>query len=333
MGVPLHRRRHSRVAVARRSTARDLVERERRHVAGARRETCSTSQAAGSVAGLRCRRAANRSRRCRRGRCTGRARSSPTDHVAMPEGERERPRDDGRAGHLQMTRVAFCARRGRSDRGRQPRRGRRLCGSCPSRASPRPLYVTSAPGEPFESLRRRTGGAGSWCCRNGKDPCEPVPRHPLPRSSRARSRGSCRWRFDPGLREEQTLLRRLHGRERRNTRVVRYTSNGPRGAIPGSAKQARVSSRTSRRTTTAGSSSFGPDKAALLGQTATAAVVAAIRSATARASARPFAKIMRLNVNAPKVYWQLVAYGPPQPVAVLVRPRKRRSLHRRRRAG
>ena len=70
---------------------------------------------------------------------------------------------------------------------------------------------------------------------------------------------------------------------------------------------AASSSRTSRRTTTAASCSSAPT-AASTGGTATAAA-AATRSTNGQSLARPFAKIMRLNINAAKPRWTLVAYG------------------------
>ena len=90
-----------------------------------------------------------------------------------------------------------------------------------------------------------------------------------------------------------------------DTRVVRYTSNGT-SAVPGSAKQLLfVKDFASNHN--GGQLQFGPDKRLYWGNGDGGG--GGDPQHNGQSLARPFAKIMRLNVNAPKVYWQMVAYG------------------------
>jgi glucose/arabinose dehydrogenase len=90
-----------------------------------------------------------------------------------------------------------------------------------------------------------------------------------------------------------------------DTRVVRYTSNGT-NALPGSAKQL-VFVKDFASNHNGGQLQFGPDKRLYWGNGDGGG--GGDPQHNGQSLARPFAKIMRLNVNAPKVYWQLVAYG------------------------
>ena len=90
-----------------------------------------------------------------------------------------------------------------------------------------------------------------------------------------------------------------------DTRVVRYTSNGT-SALPGSAKRLLfVKDFASNHN--GGQLQFGPDKRLYWGNGDGGG--GGDPQHNGQSLARPFAKIMRLNVNAPKVYWQMVAYG------------------------
>jgi glucose/arabinose dehydrogenase len=90
-----------------------------------------------------------------------------------------------------------------------------------------------------------------------------------------------------------------------DTRVVRYTSNGT-SAVPGSAKQLLfVKDFASNHN--GGQLQFGPDKRLYWGNGDGGG--GGDPQHNGQSLARPFAKIMRLNVNATKVYWQMVAYG------------------------
>ena len=90
-----------------------------------------------------------------------------------------------------------------------------------------------------------------------------------------------------------------------DTRVVRYTSNGT-SAIPGTAKLL-VFVKDFATNHNGGQLQFGPDKRLYWGNGDGGGQGDPKRNG--QSLARPFAKIMRLNVNAPKVYWQMVAYG------------------------
>jgi glucose/arabinose dehydrogenase len=90
-----------------------------------------------------------------------------------------------------------------------------------------------------------------------------------------------------------------------DTRVVRYTSNGTT-AIPGSAKLL-VFVKDFASNHNGGQLQFGPDKRLYWGNGDGGGQ--GDPKHNGQSLARPFAKLMRLNVNAPKVYWQMVAYG------------------------
>jgi glucose/arabinose dehydrogenase len=90
-----------------------------------------------------------------------------------------------------------------------------------------------------------------------------------------------------------------------DTRVVRYTSNGTAANL-GSAKQL-VFVKDFAPNHNGGQLQFGPDKRLYWGNGDGGG--AGDPQHNGQSLARPFAKIMRLNVNAPKARWQLVAYG------------------------
>ena len=247
-------------------------------------------------------------------------------------GQRERPRDERRARHLHaaddeallavfavLLATLLRLRRGalRGDALHLVRvaqvhgAGVRDCGA----------------GRAGQPLRRRAGGPHPRA-RERPPARDAVPRHP-PAGQERRRAGAALGRLRSRVRDEPPLLRRLHRHERRHARravpLERHARRSRRR------RSSCSSSRTSRRTTTAASCSSGPT-AGSTGGTATAAA-AAIPSTTGRTSARPFAKIMRLNVNAPTAALAARRLRAAQPVALLVRPRERRPLHRRRRPG
>ena len=113
-----------------------------------------------------------------------------------------------------------------------------------------------------------------------------------------------------------------------HTRVVEYRSDGRRRS---SAFGSCSSSSSRTRTTTAARSPSGPT-AACTSAWATAAPAATPRTAR-RTSAAVLGKLLALNVNKRGAKWQIVGARAPQPVALLLRPRHGRAVHRRRRPG
>ena len=90
-----------------------------------------------------------------------------------------------------------------------------------------------------------------------------------------------------------------------DTRVVQYRSDGTR-ALPGSARQL-VFVRDFAPNHNGGQLQFGPDRRLYWGNGDGGGGGDPHRNG--QNLGRPFAKIMRLNVNAPKPRWTLVAYG------------------------
>ena len=111
--------------------------------------------------------------------------------------------------------------------------------------------------------------------------------------------------FDPDYATEPPLLRRLHRPERRHARRA-STARTARRAIPSSAKQLLfVKDFASNHN--GGQLQFGPDGRLYWGNGDGGG--GGDPQHNGQSLARPFAKIMRLNVNAAKPRWQLVAYG------------------------
>jgi glucose/arabinose dehydrogenase len=165
-----------------------------------------------------------------------------------------------------------------------------------------PVYATSAPGEPNNLYVVEQAGR-IMVLQNGTPRATPfLDIRPLVESGG--EEGLLSVAFDPGYATNRRLYvdyTDVHG----DTRVVRYTSNGTT-AIPGSAKQlAFVKDFAPNHN--GGQLQFGPDKRLYWGNGDGGGAGDPQRNG--QSLARPFAKLMRMNVNAPKVYWQLVAYG------------------------
>ena len=226
--------------------------------------------------------------------------------------------------------LATRARRSRrSSSSPAPRRARSGAASrARSRTSRRPVYATSAPGEPGNLYVVEQAGR-ILVLDERQDPERRRSSTSARRCGAAASRGCCR------------------SRSRRTTRqshrfYVDYTdSNGDTRvvAVPLERHHARSrrrrsscsSSRTSRRTTTAASSQFGPDGRLYWGNGDGGG--GGDPQHNGQSLARPFAKIMRLNIERREAALAARRLRPAQPVALLLRPRDRRPLHRRRRPG
>ena len=114
-----------------------------------------------------------------------------------------------------------------------------------------------------------------------------------------------------------------------DTHVVQYRSNGTR-AIPASAKQLLfVKDFASNHN--GGQLQFGPDGRLYWGNGDGGG--GGDPEHNGQNLDRPFAKIMRLDVNAAKPRWRLVAYGLRNPWRFSFDRDERRPLHRRRRPG
>ena len=165
-----------------------------------------------------------------------------------------------------------------------------------------PVYATSAPGDP-DSLYVVEQAGRIVVLQNGKVRAAPF----LDIRSLVVSggeQGLLSVAFDPGYATNHRFYVDYTDRNG-DTRVVRYTSNGT-SALPGSAKQLLfVKDFASNHN--GGQLQFGPDKRLYWGNGDGGG--GGDPQHNGQSLARPFAKIMRLNVNAPKVYWQMVAYG------------------------
>jgi glucose/arabinose dehydrogenase len=165
-----------------------------------------------------------------------------------------------------------------------------------------PVYVTSAPGEPGNLYVVEQAGR-IMVLQNGKTRAAPfLDIRPLVQSGG--EEGLLSLAFDPDYAKNHRFYvdyTDVNG----DTRVVRYTSNGT-SALLGSAKQL-VFVKDFASNHNGGQLQFGPDKRLYWGNGDGGG--AGDPQHNGQSLARPFAKIMRVNVNAPKVYWQLVAYG------------------------
>jgi glucose/arabinose dehydrogenase len=165
-----------------------------------------------------------------------------------------------------------------------------------------PVYATSAPGEPTNLYVVEQAGR-IMVLQNGTVRATPF----LDIRSIVQSGGEeglLSVAFDPDYATNHRFYvdyTDMNG----DTRVVRYTSNGT-SAIPGTAKLL-VFVKDFATNHNGGQLQFGPDKRLYWGNGDGGGQ--GDPKHNGQSLARPFAKIMRLNVNAPKVYWQLVAYG------------------------
>ncbi|MDX6466998.1 MAG: hypothetical protein QOI27_2038 [Gaiellaceae bacterium] len=165
-----------------------------------------------------------------------------------------------------------------------------------------PVYATSAPGEPANLYVVEQAGR-IMVLRNGT--VRPTPFLDI-RSlvESGGEEGLLSVAFDPGYATNHRFYvdyTDVNG----DTRVVRYTSNGT-SAVPGTAKLL-VFVKDFAPNHNGGQLQFGPDKRLYWGNGDGGG--GGDPQHNGQSLARPFAKIMRLNVNAPKVYWQMVAYG------------------------
>jgi glucose/arabinose dehydrogenase len=165
-----------------------------------------------------------------------------------------------------------------------------------------PVYATSAPGEPGNLYVVEQAGR-IVVLQNGRVRATPF----LDIRSLVRSggeQGLLSVAFDPDYAKNHRFYvdyTDVNG----DTRVVRYTSNGTTANL-GSAKQL-VFVKDFASNHNGGQLQFGPDKRLYWGNGDGGG--GGDPQHNGQSLARPFAKIMRLNVNAPKARWQLVAYG------------------------
>jgi glucose/arabinose dehydrogenase len=165
-----------------------------------------------------------------------------------------------------------------------------------------PVYATSAPGEPNNLYVVEQAGR-IVVLQNGKPRATPfLDIRTLVVSGG--EQGLLSVAFDPAYASNHRFYVDYADRNG-DTRVVRYTSDGT-SALPGSAKQLLfVKDFASNHN--GGQLQFGPDKRLYWGNGDGGG--GGDPQHNGQSLARPFAKIYRLNVNAPKVYWQMVAYG------------------------
>jgi glucose/arabinose dehydrogenase len=165
-----------------------------------------------------------------------------------------------------------------------------------------PVYATAAPREPANLYVVEQAGR-IMALQNGRARAKPfLDIRPQVRSGG--EQGLLSVAFDPDYATNRLFYvdyTDVNG----DTRVVRYRSNGT-AAIPGSAKQL-VFVKDFASNHNGGQLQFGPDKRLYWGNGDGGG--GGDPQGNGQSLARPFAKIMRLNVRAPKVYWQLVAYG------------------------
>jgi glucose/arabinose dehydrogenase len=165
-----------------------------------------------------------------------------------------------------------------------------------------PVYATSAPGEP-DNLYVVEQAGRILVMENGKTRATPfLDIRPLVVSGG--EQGLLSVAFDPAYATNHRFYVDYTDRNG-DTRVVRYTSDGT-SALPGSAKQL-VFVKDFAANHNGGQLQFGPDKRLYWGNGDGGG--GGDPQHNGQSLARPFAKIMRLNVNAPKVYWQMVAYS------------------------
>ncbi len=165
-----------------------------------------------------------------------------------------------------------------------------------------PVYATWAPGEPGRLYIVEQAGR-IVVLENGR--LRPTPFLDIrPQVSSGGERGLLSVAFDPAY---QTNRRFYVDYTDTNgdTRVVRYRSDGAR-AIPSSAAQL-VFVKDFAPNHNGGQLQFGPDGRLYWGNGDGGG--GGDPEHNGQSLARPFAKIMRLNVNVPAARWQLVAYG------------------------
>lgn len=165
-----------------------------------------------------------------------------------------------------------------------------------------PVYATAAPGDPTRLYVVEQAGR-ILVVQNGVTRPAPF----LDIRSQVRSggeQGLLSVAFDPAYEANHRFYVAFTD-VRGDTRVVRYTSKETR-ALPTSAKLL-VFVKDFATNHNGGQLQFGPDGRLYWGNGDGGGQGDPRRNG--QSLGRPFAKIMRLNVNATKVYWHLVAYG------------------------
>jgi glucose/arabinose dehydrogenase len=165
-----------------------------------------------------------------------------------------------------------------------------------------PVYATSAPGEPQNLYVVEQAGVIE-VLSNGKT--RPTPFLDIrPQVVSGGEQGLLSVAFDPAYAKTRRFYVDYTDRNG-DTRIVQYRSNGTR-AIPSSAKQLLfVKDFASNHN--GGQLQFGPDGRLYWGNGDGGG--GGDPQHNGQSLARPFAKIMRLNVNAARPRWTLVAYG------------------------
>ena len=180
------------------------------------------------------------------------------------------------------------------------------------------------------ALRRRAGRARSASSSRGKLRAAPF----LDIRGRVRAggeQGLLGLAFHPQLRDEPPLLRQLH-RPRTATRTSSSTARTATRALPGTRAAICSSSGQPYSNHNGGRLAFGPDGRLYVGM-GDGGAGGDPENRAAEHAARCSASCCAIDVDRRPARAQIVALGPPQPVALLVRPRERRPLHRRRRPG
>ena len=197
-------------------------------------------------------------------------------------------------------------------------------------ARPRPAvtHLAAPRSAPRQALRRPAGRDDPAGGQRRKLQREAVPRHQPARALARRRARPALDRLPPALRAQPPLLRRLHRANREHTTsssTARTRTARPR--CRSTARQLFVV--RSRAPSTRAASSRSARRQALRRRSATASAATTRRTAP-RTWAEPFGKLLRIDVahEAPRRDRRA---RPAQPLALLVRPRDRRPLHRRRR--
>ena len=165
-----------------------------------------------------------------------------------------------------------------------------------------PVYATSAPGDAGKLYVVEQAGRIMVLQNGATRPTPFLDIRPLVKSGG--EQGLLSVAFDPAYATNHLFYvdyTDVNG----DTRVVRYRSNGST-AIPGSARQL-LFVKDFAGNHNGGQLQFGPDKLLYWGNGDGGG--AGDPQHNGQSLARPFAKIMRLNVRAAKPFWRLVAYG------------------------
>jgi glucose/arabinose dehydrogenase len=165
-----------------------------------------------------------------------------------------------------------------------------------------PVYATAAPGEPGNLYVVEQGGYIRVLSGGKIRPTPFLDVHSLIVSGG--EQGLLSMAFDPAYETTHRFFVDYTDRNG-NTRVVEYRSNGTR-AILSSAKQ-RLFVKDFAPNHNGGQLQFGPDGRLYWGNGDGGG--AGDPGGNGQSLARPFAKIMRLNINARNPRWTLVAYG------------------------